>query len=218
MEPLLPATSPSPAGARDLDLLVVGEVNADIVVRAADPRPVFGQVERWVDGVDLVMGSSSVIFACGAARLGLRVAMAGVVGDDAIGRFMLASMAERGLDTLAIRVDPRVPTGASVILASATDRAILTAPGTTPLLRVADVPASLVRRARHVHAGSVFLLDAARPDLPALFRTARAAGATTSFDTQLGPARRARRAGCSAQRRTPPRTRVLRRCRRGRRW
>jgi sugar/nucleoside kinase (ribokinase family) len=187
MDPLPPATPTSPPDDRDLDLLVIGEVNADIIVRAADPRPVFGQVERWVDGVDLVIGSSSVIFACGAARLGLRIAMAGIVGDDPVGMFMLASMAERGLDTSAIRVDPRVPTGASVILASATDRAILTSPGTTPLLRVADVPPSLVRRARHVHAGSVFLLDAARPELPDLFRAARAGGATTSFDTNWDP-------------------------------
>jgi sugar/nucleoside kinase (ribokinase family) len=187
MDPLMPALSPSPPGARDFDLLVVGEVNADVIVRAADPRPVFGQVERWVDGIDLVIGSSSVIFACGAARLGLRVAMVGIVGDDAMGRFMLASMAERGIDTSAILVDPRVPTGASVILASATDRAILTAPGTMPLLRVADVPPPLVGKARHVHVGSVFLLDAARADLPALFRAARAAGVTTSFDTNWDP-------------------------------
>lgn len=187
MDPLMPPPSSSRPDARDLDVLVIGEVNADVVVRGDDPRPVFGQVERWVDGVDLVVGSSSVIFACGAARLGLRIAIVGVVGDDAIGRFMLTSMAERGLDTSAIRVDPRVPTGASVILTSATDRAILTAPGTTPLLRVADVPPALVRRARHVHAGSVFLLDVARPDLPALFRAARAAGSTTSFDTNWDP-------------------------------
>jgi sugar/nucleoside kinase (ribokinase family) len=181
------SVAPYPRDARDIDVLVIGEVNADVVVRAADPRPVFGQVERWVDGVDLVMGSSSVIFACAAARLGLRTAVVGVVGDDAIGWFMVASMAERGLDIAAIRVDPRVPTGASVILASPTDRAILTAPGTIPLLQVADVPPALVRRARHVHAGSVFLLDAARPDLPALFRAARSAGATTSFDTNWDP-------------------------------
>ncbi len=172
---------------RDLDLLVLGEVNPDVIVRAADPRPVFGQVERWVDGIDLVIGSSSVIAACGAARLGLRVAIAGVVGDDAFGRFMLAAMAERGLDTSAVRVDPVVPTGATVILASATDRAILTAAGTIPLLRAADVPERLLARARHVHAGSVFLLDALRPDLPALFRAVRAGGGTTSVDTNWDP-------------------------------
>jgi sugar/nucleoside kinase (ribokinase family) len=178
--------APAPAG-RDLDLLVLGEVNPDVVVRAADPRPVFGQVERWVDAIELVIGSSSVIFACGAARLGLRTAFAGVVGDDALGRFMLAAMAERGLETSAIRIDPHVPTGASVILSGPSDRAILTAPGTIPLLRVADVPGALVARARHVHVGSVFLLDAARPDLPGFFAAARAAGATTSLDCNWDP-------------------------------
>lgn len=172
---------------RDLDLLVLGEINPDIVVRAADPRPAFGQRERWVDAIDLVIGSSSVIFACGAARLGLRAALAGVVGDDALGRFMLAAMAEHGLDLGAVRVDPTVPTGASVILAGRSDRAILTAPGTMPLLRVADVPDALVARARHLHAGSVFLLDEARPDLAALFRAARAGGASTSFDPNWDP-------------------------------
>ena len=179
---------PAPATAgRDLDLLVLGEVNPDVVVRAADPRPAFGQVERWVDAIELVIGSSSVIFACGAARLGLRVAMAGVVGDDALGRFMLGTMAERGIETGAVRIDPAVPTGASVILSGPTDRAILTAPGTMPLLRAADVPPALVARARHLHVGSFFLLDAARPDLPALFAAARAGGATTSLDCNWDP-------------------------------
>ena len=181
--------APPPAG-RDLDLLVLGEVNPDVVVRAADPHPVFGQVERWVDAIELVVGSSSVIFACGAARLGLRTAFAGVVGDDALGRFMLAAMAERNIETAAIRIDPAAPTGASLILSGPSDRAILTAPGTTPLLRVGDVPPSLLARARHVHVGSYFLLDAARPDLPALFRAARAGGATTSFDCNWDPRER----------------------------
>ena len=172
---------------RDIDILVVGEILADVIVRAADPRPVFDQAERYVDSVDLVMGSSSLIFACGAARLGLKVAMAGVAGDDAIGRFVLASMAERGLDTTAVRVDPSRPTGASVVLASPSDRAILTAPGTTPFLRAEDVPESLVLRARHVHAGALYVLDALRPGLPSLFRAARAGGATTSCDTNWDP-------------------------------
>jgi sugar/nucleoside kinase (ribokinase family) len=172
---------------REFDVLVVGEILADVIVRARDPRPAFGQAERYVDSVDLVMGSSSVIFACGTARLGLRVAMASVAGDDAFGRFMLASMAERGVDTTAVRVDPSRPTGASVVLASSSDRAILTAPGTTPLFRVEDVPASLVLRASHLHAGAVYVLDALRPDLPSLFRAARAGGASTSCDTNWDP-------------------------------
>jgi sugar/nucleoside kinase (ribokinase family) len=177
----------SGGGDRDLDVLVLGEINPDVIVRAADPRPQFGQVERLVESIDLVVGSSSAIFACGAARLGLRVAFVGVVGNDAMGRFMLDAMRMHGIDVSACRVDEEIPTGATVILASEADRAILTAPGTVPLLRDEDVPAALVDRARHLHVGSVFLLDALRPRLADRFAAARRAGITTSFDCNWDP-------------------------------
>lgn len=175
---------------RDLDVLVFGEINPDVIVRAADPRPVFGQVERFVETIELVVGSSSVIFAFGVARLGLKVAVAGLVGDDAPGRFMVEAMVGAGLDTSAVRVDPTAPTGASVVLSGASDRAILTAPGTMPLARVGDLPDRLLARARHLHVGSPFLLEAARPALAALFAAAHAAGTTTSIDPGWDPRER----------------------------
>ena len=76
------------------------------MVADPDPVPVFGEVERLVGSVRLTVGSSSAIFACGAARLGLRVAFAGVVGDDALGRFMLDELASRGIDTTGLRRRP----------------------------------------------------------------------------------------------------------------
>ena len=172
---------------RDLDILVLGEINPDVIVRAADPTPAFGQVERFVDSIDLVVGSSSVIFACGAARLGLKVAFVGVVGDDPMGRFMLDALRLRGINIEGCRVDRDVPTGASVILTTGTDRAILTAPGTVPLLRDEDIPEALVARARHLHVGSVFMLDALRPRLAARLAAARRAGLTTSADCNWDP-------------------------------
>jgi sugar/nucleoside kinase (ribokinase family) len=181
-----PTRSAGDAG-RDLDVVVLGEINPDVIVRAADPRPAFGQVELLVDSIDLVIGSSSAIFACGAARLGLRTAFVGIVGDDPMGRFMLDAMRARGIDIASCRVDPEVPTGASVILTSGADRAILTASGTMPLLRDEDVPDALVGRARHLHVGSLFLLDALRPRLAARLAAARAAGLTTSVDCNWDP-------------------------------
>jgi sugar/nucleoside kinase (ribokinase family) len=178
------------AGSRDIDLLVVGEVNPDIVVTDDDPRPVFGQAERVVESIRLVIGSSSAITACGAARLGLRVAIVGVVGDDALGRFMLDGLAARGVDVSACRVAPGRPTGASVILGNRTDRAILTATGTIADVRAADVPGSLLARARHVHAGSYYLQPQLAAGLPALFRAAHEAGATTSLDPNWDPSGR----------------------------
>ncbi len=175
------------SSSRPFDLLVIGDINPDVIVRAPDPRPAFGQTERWVDSIDLVVGSSSAITACGASRLGLSTAIGGLVGDDPLGRFMLAELASRGVDVSCVQARPELVTGASVILSAPADRAILTAPGAIPLLRARDVPASILGRARHVHVGSVFLLDALRPDLPGLLASAREAGATTSVDTNWDP-------------------------------
>jgi sugar/nucleoside kinase (ribokinase family) len=178
-----PASDPD----RDIDVLVIGEINPDIVIADPDPVPQFGEVERIVRSVVMTVGSSSAIFACGAARLGLRVAFVGVVGDDAFGRFMLDAMAARGVDVGACTVDPTRPTGATVILSSGRDRAMLTAMGTIGALEVDAVPDALLVRARHLHLSCFYLQEASRERLPGFFAMARKRGLTTSFDTNWDP-------------------------------
>ena len=173
--------------ARDIDVLVIGEINPDIVIADRDPVPQFGEVERIVQSVVMTVGSSSAIFACGAARLGLRVAFVGVVGDDAFGRFMLDAMAARGIDVGACTVDPTLPTGATVILSSGHDRAMLTAMGTIGALEVDAVPDALLARARHLHLSCFYLQETSRERLPGFFAMARERGLTTSFDTNWDP-------------------------------
>jgi len=174
----------------DIDILVVGEINPDIVISDPDPVPVFGEVERIVRSIGMTVGSSSAIFACGAARLELRVAFCGVVGDDVFGRFMLDEMARRGVDVSACSIDPAHATGATVILTSGTDRGMLTAMGAIGALEVDAVPTSLIGRARHLHSGCFYLQETSRDRLPGFFAAARQRGLTTSFDTNWDPSGR----------------------------
>jgi sugar/nucleoside kinase (ribokinase family) len=171
---------------RDFDLLVVGDLNADLILRG-DVEPVFGQVEKLIDDATLTLGGSSAIFACGAARLGLRVALAGKVGDDEFGRFIVGEMKARGVNTEGVVVDPQVKTGLTVILSRGNDRAMLTYSGSIGALRFAEIDQALIARARHLHVASYFLLDALRLDIPALFDLARASGLTVSLDTNYDP-------------------------------
>jgi sugar/nucleoside kinase (ribokinase family) len=172
---------------RTFDLVVAGELNPDIIVTGEDTTPEFGQVERLVDGIRLTIGSSSAITACGAARLGLKVAFVGVVGEDPFGRWMLDALAARGVDVAACRTDGSIPTGASVILANPNDRAILTSIGAIAELSGADLPDALLAQTHHLHVGSLFLQDRLRGDLTDVFRRARALGVTTSFDPNWDP-------------------------------
>jgi sugar/nucleoside kinase (ribokinase family) len=168
------------------DVLVAGEINPDLIL-SGDVLPAFGQVEKLIDGLTLTIGSSSVIFACGAARLGLRVAFAGRCGDDLFGRFMLEEMTRCGIDVGPVQVIPGGRTGVSVILNRGVDRAILTYPGLMDSLTAEEISDDLLARARHLHVASYFLQTALQPDLPALFRRAQAFGLTTSLDTNYDP-------------------------------
>ncbi len=172
--------------AKDIDILVVGELNADLIL-LGDVTPEFGQKEKVIDDASLVLGSSSAIFACGAARLGLRVAFAGKIGDDEFGRFVRRQLEARGVDTAGLVVDGTVKTGLSVIFSHGNNRAILTHLGSIATLRYAEVSRDLVARARHLHLGSYFLLDALRPDVPALFDLAHSLDLTVSLDTNYDP-------------------------------
>jgi sugar/nucleoside kinase (ribokinase family) len=100
---------------------------------------------------------------------------------------MLDEMVGRGVDVSACTVDPNRATGATVILTTGHDRAILTAMGTIGALDVDAVPAPLLDRARHLHVGGFYLQEASRARLPGFFVKARARGLTTSFDPNWDP-------------------------------
>lgn len=171
---------------REFDILVVGELNPDLILNG-DVVPAFGQVEKVVDSASLVIGSSAAIFACGAAKLGLKVAFVGKVGKDIFGDFMLDQLSARGIAISSIIKDPTINTGLSVILNRGNDRACLTYPGTIPELTINEIPVSIINNARHLHLSSYFIQTALCPDVPSLFDIAHQSGATTSLDTNYDP-------------------------------
>ncbi len=172
----------------ELDILVIGDANPDLVLRGSDLQPAFGQAEKLIEEATLAIGGSGAIFACGAARLGLKVGFSGLVGDDALGRFMRDSLEERGVDASGLVVEPSIPTGVTIVLSTPGDRAMLTAPGTIAAMTAERVDRSLLRSAGHVHVSSYFLQAGLRPGLAELFREARSGGASTSVDPNWDPA------------------------------
>lgn len=176
---------------KSFDLLVVGDANPDVVVGPLRGPLRFGQREQLVEHGGLVLGGSAAIMACGAARLGLRVAFAGRVGDDPAGAFVRAALAGRGVDVGFLLTDPDLPTPlTTVVTAGDGDRAILTAPGCLTATGPEDVPRGLLAASRHVHAASFFLMPRLARSLAGLFALARDLGATTSLDTNDDPAGR----------------------------
>ena len=180
--------SPRPDRASPLDLLVAGDAVPDVIVGDVVGELAFGQAETLVERGTLTVGGSSAIMACGAARLGLRVAFVGVVGDDAAGRFLLDELTVRGVDVSGCVVLAGCATGLTLHLVrpgAERDRAMLTALGCVGELTAEMVGAALAARpVRHLHVGSFYLLPLLATGLAGLFAEARGNGLMTSLDTQ----------------------------------
>jgi ribokinase len=170
-------------------VLVAGDANLDLVL-GGDVVPRFGQAEQLLDSAQLVLGSSAGICASGLARLGVDVALVARVGRDLFGDQTIRLLHDNGVDTTAVlRTDG--PTGISVILSAADDRAILTLTGAMTTLTAGDVLGVLPEPGEgHLHVASFFLLPGLAAGLPGLLADARAAGLTTSLDTNWDPAER----------------------------
>lgn len=172
---------------RPYDIITFGDMCVDLIVAGGDVVPRWGQIEQLVDDYSLELGGSCCIFACQAAKLGLRVGILGRVGDDAFGRLILDRLNACGVDTDPVIVDPSLKTGLSLALTRDGDRAILTYLGSISAIEPGDVTDEFLASARHLHHGSYFLHTQLRPHMPNIFERAHAVGTTTSLDTNWDP-------------------------------
>jgi ribokinase len=174
---------------REFDVITFADACVDLLV-FGDVMPRFGQVEKLVDDYLLEMGGSCCIFACQAARLGMRVAVLGRVGDDDFGRLVLRRLNEHGVDIRHMKTDPSLKTGIGVALCREHDRAILTYMGSICAVTPEDVTDGILASAVHLHHGSYFLQAGLMETMPGIFRRARQLGLSTSLDTNWDPEER----------------------------
>jgi fructokinase len=168
---------------RDLDAICIGEALVDFLPDAVG-RPVHA-VERWTR----CSGGSPANVAIGLARLGMKTAFAGVVGDDEFGAFLRGALAAEGIDCAWIRGTREAKTGLAFIALSETGERSFTfyrKPSAELLLGPADVARIDFARTRAVHFGTNCHLypegaEAARR----LVDAARGAGCAVSFDPNL---------------------------------
>ena len=124
------------------NILVIGSLNADLVVRA--PRfPAPGETIRGEDLVT-VPGGKGANQAVAAARLGTDVAMIGRVGADSFGASLVENLKQNHVDATHVTRDISAATGTAVIVVdSHGQNSIVLSPGANAKVKPADVePAS----------------------------------------------------------------------------
>ncbi len=143
-----------------------------------------GQGSVLLDEIRLAPAGSAAGTAVGLAKLGLSVATAGAVGDDALGDLLIRALNSFGVDTSHVVRKPGVQTSASILpIRPNGDRPALHAIGANAAYSIDDVPWSLIENAAHLHlGGSDSMRGLGRNGAAQILRRARDGGATTSMD------------------------------------
>jgi sugar/nucleoside kinase (ribokinase family) len=170
-----------------MDVCVVGEINLDLILYGL-PKELVLDRELLASGLALTLGSSSAIFAHNLALLGTKVGFISKTGADPLGKMALDRLSASGVDVSHVKQSTgRTMTGLTVALPYNQQRYILTFPGTMFEMQYSDIDMEYVKSARHLHVSSFFLHRALRPRIVELFRQAKAAGLSTSLDTNDDP-------------------------------
>lgn len=172
---------------KTIDVLTLGDLCVDLILRGTDVIPEFGQKEKILDNYSLEMGGSCSIFACQCSKLGLRTSVVGKVGNDVFGQLIRSTMKYSGVDTSLVATDETYSTGISVQLDRVNDRAILTYDGTIDAIGIDDITDELLMKVKHFHIGSYFLMKKVQPYYPDILRKLKTFGATISLDTNWDP-------------------------------
>ena len=119
------------------DVLVVGSLNADLVVKS----PRFPQPGETISGEDLqiIPGGKGANQAVAAARQGVQTAMLGRVGSDSFAPFLVDNLKSNQVDTSHVTVDSSA-TGTAIIVVDANGQnSIVLSPGANGNVSPADV-------------------------------------------------------------------------------
>src|SRR5512133_67562 len=99
------------------DILVVGSLNADLVVRV----PRFPQPGETISGEDLriIPGGKGANQAVAVARQGTSVSMLGRVGNDSFGPDLIHNLKQNHVDTTYVQIASDSATGTATIVVDA---------------------------------------------------------------------------------------------------
>jgi ribokinase len=119
------------------DILVVGSLNTDLVVRA----PHFPQPGETISGEDLqvIPGGKGANQAVAAARLGANVSMLGRVGKDNFGDFLLDNLKSNNVDSRLVQRDDASTGTATIIVDSNGQNSIVLSAGANGKVSPADI-------------------------------------------------------------------------------
>lgn len=167
------------------DIACIGICTVDAIGRTINEYPSPGGL-RLFDDLVITTGGNAVNCSIALARMGIACDLVIKVGDDMLGRFVLAEAQRYGISTEGVIRDTSGTTTPFTFVCVHGDgqRSFLHTMGTNATLRYEEIDMTLVRRAKFCFVTGTMIMTALDGEPTAkLLREARTAGATTLLDT-----------------------------------
>lgn len=169
------------------DLALVADLCIDLLF-TGKVKPIYGQVEQFVDDYHVEMGGSASIFASQFTKLGGKTAFLGAYGTDAFGDFLANRIRQLNIDEQFLIKSETDQTAVGLGLGYQNDRAMLTFKGTLNLITPEQVESSgVLDAASHIHINSFFLLEHLKDFWAEKAPQLKKQGKTLSLDTNWAP-------------------------------
>ena len=167
-----------------MDVVCLGILVADVICRPVDELPEPGTL-GLAGEIELRGGGCALNTASALARFGLRAGVAGKVGADRFGDFVLDLLDERGVDRRAVVRGEDAPTSSTVALVGSDGtRTFLHVPGANGTLAARELDPALLYAGRALHAAGQLVMPALDGEpFAELLADAQARGLITSLDT-----------------------------------
>ncbi len=167
-----------------LDLITVGVVCADVMVRPVDEVPASGTL-GLVPKLEMHLGGLAAVTASAYSQLGGNAGFIGRVGQDGFGAYLLSALQHNGVDTSGVKRMDGVHSSATVVLIdSAGERTFLHHVGANAETCVEDIDFGAIQSARALHWGGPAIMPRLDGEpMGRVFAQARDLGLKTSMDT-----------------------------------
>ena len=167
----------------EIECLCAGILFADVVSSPIERAPDAGDLVP-AERIQLSLGGCASNAALDLARLGVKVGVAGCVGNDVLGQFVSDTLAQGRVATGGIQRVAGINTACTMIVnVRGQDRRFVSSVGANARMTVEHIPTDWLRQAKVFYLGGYLMLPGLeRTEVRSLLRAARAAGCKTVLD------------------------------------
>lgn len=136
----------------------VGILTADCIAKTVDKIPEPGKL-GLIDSLKLYTGGCAQNAAIDLAKLGAKVAIVGMVGDDGFGTYMAGELEKSGVNTDGLKVSSQAGSSASVVLINSDgERSFIHTTGANAVFSESDVDMEVIGQSDIVFIAGTMLM------------------------------------------------------------